>query len=100
MKVLQGGIQCLQKKKLTWRAQNISRSSRTMEQETRPAKNQALCANDAILVDLLQRRFAARTAKDYPAADKLRDELVATFAVDLNDRANTWKDANGRCVCI
>lgn len=65
-----------------------------MEDQQSPARPPAPC--DAMLVDMLQRRFAARTAKDYPAADRLRDELVATFAVDLNDRANTWKDGRGR----
>jgi hypothetical protein len=52
--------------------------------------------DDAILIDLLQRRFAARAARDYTTADRLREELVAKFALDLNDRANTWTDTRGR----
>ena len=51
---------------------------------------------DEALVDLLTRRTAARSAKDFATADRLRDEIAAKFAVDLNDRANTWRDSSGR----
>jgi hypothetical protein len=55
-----------------------------------------LSEEDAMLVDLLCRRTAARGAKDYATADELRSELERRFTVDLNDRANTWRDAAGR----
>ena len=51
---------------------------------------------DNALVDLLCRRTAARAAKDFDLADRLRDEIAESFAVELNDRASTWRDSSGR----
>ena len=36
--------------------------------------------------DLLVARAAARTAKDWPAADRARDRLAAEFGVRVEDR--------------
>eukprot|EP00277_Geminigera_cryophila_P008488 CAMPEP_0179408082 /NCGR_PEP_ID=MMETSP0799-20121207/1885_1 /TAXON_ID=46947 /ORGANISM="Geminigera cryophila, Strain CCMP2564" /LENGTH=396 /DNA_ID=CAMNT_0021179483 /DNA_START=58 /DNA_END=1245 /DNA_ORIENTATION=- len=52
--------------------------------------------DDERIVELLRQRFAARALQNYPTADLLRDELGSKYGIDLNDRANTWKDANGR----
>ena len=63
------------------------------EEEEAPA---VLSESDAALVILLKKRHAARTAKDFPLADSLRASLLSLYGVELNDRANTWVDAEGR----
>jgi hypothetical protein len=57
---------------------------------------EGLCEADAMLVSKFQARQAAREAKDFAEADRLRDELATEHGIEINDRANTWTDAEGR----
>ena len=56
---------------------------------SRELKN--LSAMDMALVQLLIQRSDARKEKNYPVADRIREELCLTHAVEIDDRAQRWK---------
>ena len=47
-----------------------------------------------IIQDLVDRRLAAKSRRDFPEADALREELRETFGVLVNDRLRQWSIGN------
>jgi len=58
--------------------------------------NHELSVADVALIEIFESRNAAREAKDWVEADKLRQRLEEEYGMELNDRANSWNDKEGR----
>ena len=46
--------------------------------------------DEGAVVELMSKRYAARLSKDFAKSDEIRDHLMKTFNVRVDDKANIW----------